>query len=225
MTDERRYRDGEIRKIFDLATRGDDVGSPPATVPDGLTLAELQDVGREVGVSPARVASAAAALDGHQEVLPRGRTLGMPTSVGRVVDLPRTLTDDEWELLVAELRATFGAKGHVTSHGTLREWSNGNLHAFVEPTETGHRLRLTTFKGNAMEINAIGGVLLLFAIMMFVLLLGKDDVGPEFVIPFFFALLGGGALAGNMLRLPRWASEREQQMEYIANRVKALIEP
>ncbi len=108
MTDQRRYRDEEIRKIFDLATRGDDVGSPPATVPDGLTLAELQDVGREVGVSPARVASAAAALDGHQEVLPRGRTLGMPTSVGRVVDLPRTLTDDEWELLVAELRATFG---------------------------------------------------------------------------------------------------------------------
>ena len=225
MADERRYRDQEIRKIFELATSGDDVGAPSLSNPDGLTLSELQDVGREVGLEPGRVARAALVLDSDRETLPRGTTLGMPTSVGRVVELPRAVTDREWELLVAELRATFGAKGHVTSHGNLREWSNGNLHAFVEPTETGHRLRLTTVKGSAMEMNVVGGVLLMFALMVFIILLGKDDPGARFVIPLFFALLGGGAVASNVLGLPRWANEREQQMEYIASRARALIGP
>jgi len=39
----------------------------------------------------------------------------------------------------------------------------------------------------------------------------------------FFAIFGGGVLAANNIRLPRWANERERQMEYIANRAKALI--
>ena len=34
---------------------------------------------------------------------------------------------------------------------------------------------------------------------------------------------GGGALASNLLSLPRWAREREGQMEYIAGRVGALL--
>ena len=38
-------------------------------------------------------------------------------------------------------------------------------------------------------------------------------------------LVGGGALVPNVLRLPRWAREREGQMEDIASRVRALIGP
>ena len=224
MTDERRYGDQEIRRIFNLAMGGDETaGASAPSATDGLTLAQLQDVGREVGLEPERVARAAMLLDSDEGVLPRRRTLGMPTSVGRIVELPRAMTDREWELLVSELRMTFSAKGRVTSHGNLREWSNGNLHAFVEPTETGHRLRLTTFKGDAMSINAIGGFFLLFALMIFVVLLGKEDPGGRFIVPILFALVGGGALATNVLALPRWANEREEQMEYIANRAKALL--
>jgi len=225
MTDERRYRDDEIRRIFDLATRGDEVSTPSVAPQDGLTLGQLQDVGREVGLAPERVARAALSLDAHEEVLPRRTTLGMPTSVGRVVELPRALTDHEWELLVAELRTTFGAKGHVTSHGSLREWSNGNLHALIEPTESGHRLRMTTRKGSAMELNLVGGVMLLFALLTFVILAAKGDAAARYVIPIFFALIGSGALATNALSLPRWAAEREEQMEYIASRVKGLLGP
>lgn len=224
MTHERRYGDDEIRRILDLAMgEGEPAGAPPPSATEGLTLAQLQDVGRQVGVEPERVARAAMLLDSDEGVLPRGRTLGLPTSVGRVVELPRAMTDREWELLVSDLRMTFNAKGRVTSHGNLREWSNGNLHAFIEPTETGHRLRLTTFKGDAMGINAIGGVFLLFALMIFVVLLGKEDPGGRFIIPILFALVGGGALATNVLGLPRWANGREEQMEYIANRAKALL--
>jgi len=63
--------------------------------------------------------------------------LGMPTRVGHMVELPRAPTDREWEILVAELRHTFGAQGTLSTHGALREWRNGSRHAGSEPSRSG----------------------------------------------------------------------------------------
>lgn len=222
MPGDRRYSDEEVRRIFALATSGDAPGAAPGATAEGLTLAELQDVGRQVGVEPALVARAAHMLDAGGEVLPRGRTLGMPTSVGRVVDLPRAPTDHEWELLVTELRTTFGAAGYVESRGGVREWWNGNLHAFIEPTVSGQRLRLTTTKGDATSLNLAGGFLVAFGAMLTAILLAKGK--PEaLVLPGFFSVGGLGILATNLFGLPRWARLREQQMEHIAAHAKALL--
>jgi len=42
-------------------------------------------------------------------------------------------------------------------------------------------------------------------------------------IPLVFGLMGGAALALNVLTLPRWAREREQQMEHMTERASALL--
>jgi plasmid stability protein len=120
MSNERRYQDHEIRQILDLAIDQEDGPAQSLPAADGLTLLELQEVGREVGLPPERITQAAAALEGRGESLPRGTTLGLPTSVGRAVPLPRSPSDREWELLIAELRTTFGVKGEVTAQGGLR---------------------------------------------------------------------------------------------------------
>ncbi len=219
MTDERRYQEREIQEIFKRAASQEELGSTG----HDLTLAELQEIGRGVGLEPSRIADAAAALDTQREVLPRRKVLGMPVSVGGIVELERAPTDREWELLVAECRHTFGARGKVTSHGGLREWTNGNLHVCVEPTDAGHRLRLGTLKGNAMSVNALGFIGLAFGAVMLGAVLLKGGAPDDL---FFFgalAAMGAGALAFNALRLPRWAREREEQMEFIAGRARALI--
>jgi hypothetical protein len=139
-----------------------------------------------------------------------------------VVPLPRGPSDREWELLIAELRTTFGGKGEVTSHGGLREWSHGTLHAFIEPTETGHRLRLVD-SSLAVGGIALGGLALAFALLIFVVLLGKDNPGFRFAVPAFLALMGGGVVAGNALSLPKWAREQEKRMEHIGRRAASLL--
>ncbi len=223
MTDQRRYDRDEVKKIFEAATTAREAGPRALTTGDGLTLAELQTIGLEVGLAPERVAEAATALDLRRDALPRRTNLGMPIAVGRTVDLPRAPTDREWELLVAELRETFRAQGGVRSYGSLRQWTNGNLHAYIEPTETGHRLRMRTLKGSAGAINAMGaaGIALALALFVMGLLTGKPAV--DFFMPAVFAAMGGAALASNVLTLPRWAREREEQMEYIAKRARALL--
>ena len=75
---DRKYKQHEVEEIFDLATNDPAVGVPALTDEHGLTLAEIQDVGREVGMEPARIAEAARALETRPETVPRGRHLGVP---------------------------------------------------------------------------------------------------------------------------------------------------
>lgn len=223
MSAERRYGEDEVRRIFGLASSGPDDDRPELSSGNGLTLAELQEIGREVGLEPERIGAAAASLDVRGNALPRRRVLGMPIGVGRSVELPRAPTDLEWERIVAELRTTFDARGKVSSHGGLREWTNGNLHAYIEPTESGHRLRLRTLKGSAMAMNAAGAGALAFSLVALVVLALTGQLAEDLFAVVFFAMAGAGAFVYNALLLPHWAEERERQMEHIARTARALL--
>jgi hypothetical protein len=179
MTDERRYHDEEIAEIFEAAATPQRSNPRTLSSGDGLTLEQLQEIGREVGVAPERIAEAATALDLRRSALPRRTTLGMPISVGRSVTLPRAPTDREWELLVGELRDTFQAQGKEGSRGSVREWTNGNLHASVEPTENGYRLRMGSLKGDAVPINMMGISAILVGLIVLVGLLASGELGTE----------------------------------------------
>lgn len=222
----RRYGDDEVREIFSLATTG---GSSDGSVPaesGGLTLDELRQIAHEAGIDPARVAQAAASLDARGRAAPVRRMLGLPIGLSRVVELPRAPTDREWEQLISEFRSTFGATGQATSSGGLREWSHGNLHICVEPTAHGEQLRLSTLKDDAMALNALaivtGGMSLLMSAV--VVAAGKPE--KALVVLAMFGGISLAAFGANALRLPRWARERERQLEAPAVRaVKLLSHP
>lgn len=147
----------------------------------------------------------------------------MPIEVGHTVLLPRALTDHEWDQLVAELRATFRARGKVIAQGGLREWANGNLHACVEPTESGYRLRMGTVKGDAGGINALGamGVLMAAAVFGSTTLIGGGS--DTLFAPLVLGGSGVGAFLTNLVRLPRWAQQRQQQMRHIGTRIGTIM--
>mgnify|MGYP006136840051 CR=1 FL=1 len=222
MLDERTYREDEVAEIFEAAARP----VPSSTAlsrAEGFTLAELQSIGGEAGLSPERIAQAAAAVELRRGAV-RQKDLGMPVSVGRTVDLPRAHTDREWEMIVADLRETFGARGRLGSREDVREWHNGNLHAYVEPTTTGYRLRLGTTKGDAVGMNRMGSFGSVFALLwLVVFLVGYGPAQAPIIGPLLMLAISAAALGYNALRLPGWALEREQQMEQVAARARVLI--
>src|SRR5918999_400027 len=146
---ERRFNEAEVAAILERAAEAQHTGSHQLPSGEGMTLAELQTIGSEVGIDPRLVAQAAHALDRAGRSTSR-RFLGLPIGVGRTIDLDRKLTDVEWERLVVDLRDTFDARGTIRQEGSFRQWTNGNLQALLEPTPTGHRLRLRTVKGDAV---------------------------------------------------------------------------
>lgn len=222
MPDERTYREDEVAEIFEAAARPVS-GSTAVSRPEGFTLAELQSIGGEAGLSPERIAEAAAAVELRRGAV-RQKNLGMPVSVGRTVDLPRAPTDREWEMIVADLRETFGARGRLGSREDVREWHNGNLHAYLEPTSTGYRLRLGTTKGDGVSLNRMGAVGVIMALLwLVVFLVGYGPAEAPIIGPLVMLAVSAAALGVNALRLPGWALERETQMEQVAARARALI--
>jgi len=225
MSDERHYDEQEIAEILERATSGDPIsGSAPAA--SGLTLSELQDIGAEVGIAPARIAGAAQAMARRDVSAPQKTFLGAPSSVSRTVMIDRALTDDEWTRLVVDLRQTFDAQGHVTSVGALRSWTNGNLQVHVEPDGDGYRVRMKTVKGNVAPITVVGAAFTFISALMLMSAL-SGGTGWRLVIAGAVAAMFGGVGLGQIgyLRasLPGWAADRAAQMEGLAERIPKLL--
>ena len=223
MSPERRYDEQEIAAIFKQAATDQESAQRHLPHTEGLTLAELQQIGKEAGITPEFIARSAAAVDRTDLTQPPTRFLGLPISVGRTVDLPGPLSDENWDRLVVELRETFQARGKRQRDGSLREWKNGNLHAVVEPTESGHRLRLRTVKGNAKR-RLLGG-LAAFAFGLAFLLPSAftvDFLTVRMMVFTLISVIGLASMGLTAFRLPRWAREGARQMEAIAARAVEL---
>ena len=210
---ERKYSDEEVRAIIGRAAEN-----------DGLTLAEIQSIAKEVGIDADDVARAAATLRAAPMEQPPSRFefKFMPTRVAHTVPLSRAMTDAEWDHFVVILRDIFGAKGKVSSTGSIREWSNSNLRVSVEPIGAGYRVRMSTRKGNAAILNTMAVVGFgagAFAVAGGLLSRSADALINAGV---FFSL-GAGAFVSNILRLPPWAARRREQMERAAEEAKQII--
>ena len=212
---ERRYDDREIAAIFRAASEGPQ--QVPREVPreEGLTLTDLQAIGREVGIAPEAVAQAAMALDIRQGAV--SRTLfGLPIGVARSVNLNRRLTEEEWERLVVQLREVFNARGVTRSEGSFRQWTNGNLQVLLEPVEGGHRLRFGTVHGGARA--SIGGGIMALVAAGFVAVAGAvaGNMGDSLPGVAVMVLAGVAMIANGAFRLPSWARLRARQMDALA---------
>ena len=216
---ERRYTEDEVAEIFRRATETAVRARGQAPTGEGMTLAQLQDIGREVGIAPDQVRQAAVALD-RQPQTARRTVLGIPIGVSRTVELGRELDDDEWERLVVDLRQTFDAKGTLSRDGSLRQWTNGNLHVYLEPGEHGHRLRMRTLNDSLMLGALAGSFLSAFFLLVTVAVAAKRGlyVGP-LVFPGLISLGAAGLASASLLRLPGWARRRLSQMEQIGTRL------
>jgi hypothetical protein len=217
MTD-RRYSEEEVAAIFERAAEAQQSARRHLAVGEGMTLADLQDIGREVGIPTDLVTQAAKALD--QGGRPASQLfLGFPIRVGRTVELDRRLTEEEWEHLVVDLRETFDARGRMSSQGSLRQWTNGNLQALLESTPSGHRLRLRTLNANARALMTVGAGAFAFSAAMAMVGVVSGELVGALSGAAGVALMGIGMFALGALRLPTWARARRQQMEGVAARL------
>lgn len=219
---ERRYSEDEVAEIFERATEEQHkLAVRPSSPSEGLTLQELQDIGRDVGISHELVASAARSLE-VAAPSPQRKLLGLPIGVGRTVELERPLTDSEWHQLVVDIRETFDARGRLKDEGAFKQWTNGNLEVLLEPTAAGQRLRMRTLKGSATGMIVGGGAMLGFSAFILVEMLATGTLADRFVGLVTIVAIGLGLLAPTVLQLPGWARLRRSQMESIAERAMLM---
>jgi hypothetical protein len=220
---ERRFNEAEVAAILERATTRDESGRQMVPSGEGLTLSQLQDIGREIGISPRVIAESAELLDDDARTATR-RFLGLPIGVERTVQLRRRLTDEEWERLVVELREVFDARGVLRREGSLRQWTNGNLQALLELTDSAQRVRLRTVKGNARGLMTLGlGAIGAASWGIFTAMLSGAGGDPQLVTELaVIAAAGAGTVGVTALRLIPWARRRREQMAAVAKRIGAI---
>ena len=219
---DRRFTEDEVAEILKNAVEIQDSHAIVPATRTGLTLDELQDIGAEVGVTAEAIQRAARRLEPAPK--PSRTILGLPLGVGKTVELGRTLSDPEWERVVAQLRETFEARGVMRSEGSMRSWSNGNLQVMLEPGKNGQRLRMRTVNGNAQGWIFGGSGILLTGIAMTIAAIVTGVIGEDAGLnAALIGLVGSGAgmLGIGTLRLPKWARTRQRQMDEIADRVSS----
>jgi hypothetical protein len=215
---ERRFSEDEVSAIFERAAEAQQAVRRQLPAGEGMTLADLRAIGREVGIPPELVDQAARSMD--QQGRPGTRTfLGLPIGVGRTVDLGRKLSDEEWDQLVVDLRETFDARGTVRSDGSLRQWTNGNLQALLEPTPTGHRLRLRTVMGAARGMMMAGLSLFGVSAVSVIAAAVSGHAAEALAATGSMLAIGAGLFTVGAARLPLWARTRRRQMEGVAARL------
>lgn len=216
---ERRYSEDEVAAIFERAVEAQQAVRRQLSPGEGMTLADLRAIGEEVGIPQELVDEAALSLD-QQGKEATGLFLGLPLRVGRTVDLGRKLTDDEWERLVVDLRETFDARGSVRSDGSLKQWTNGNLQALLEPTATGHRLRMKTMMGSARGAMTAGlGLVGTSVVLLGIAAAGVGSMAEALATTGSLMIAGAGMFVLGAARLPSWAKTRRRQMEGVAARL------
>ena len=141
-----RYSEDEValilRRAAELQTR-----PPGGEAADGLTLATLEEIAREAGLDPMLVRRAAAEVEDRRAAVPVHRALGAPARAIVERRLAVEPTRHAYEVLVAELRRTFGTPGETSSLGRTVAWSSAHpgirqITVTVVPRESGTVLRV-----------------------------------------------------------------------------------
>ncbi len=216
---ERRYNEQEIADIFRKASSAQKK-SEHGSETEGLTLAEIEQIGIEAGLSPELIASAAASLD-KSVVKPETVTcLGIPISVGRTVTLASELTDNQWRRLVSDLHDTFGITGRTSENGMMRIWEGENMEVVVEPAGTGHRIRIKRLHENLRNGLYGGSIFIAMGLFFLMIVAAKGDFFTfKSIAVSMFALAGSGALGVSAFQLDQWRKDQENRLDGIVSRI------
>ncbi|MDX1492582.1 MAG: hypothetical protein R3253_00805 [Longimicrobiales bacterium] len=106
----RRFTDQEVALVLKRATELDEAGAAPAA--GGLSLTDLREIAREVGISPAAIDRAVATLDRGQRIAPR--LAGAPRVRKAARAVPVELDQDAIARLMAVVDERTDSAGSIT---------------------------------------------------------------------------------------------------------------
>ena len=229
----RTFSEDEARAVFARAAREQQAASDAGAADDGLTLDELQEIGRASGLDPDFVAAAAAGLSATP-TREAPTLLGMPTELTRSRTLTTTLSDEVWEETVEALRSQFGEPGVTSQIGRTREWTGPSRGGFaagqsvyvtVRPTPAGGssvRIEQRGMKENAGAVAALTGTFAAFA-LAFTVVFALGSFEPKVMaLPVLIGALAMLTGVGGALGMRAWARKQDDRFEAALDRIERI---
>jgi hypothetical protein len=228
MSDEspRRYSEREIGDILKRATeRQAERDEMTASVPAGLTLEEIEQIAREVGVDADLVRSVAADMSAGSLPEEKWRILGGPLKTEHLYKVDGSATDKDLDALVAEIREHLGIQGRFEKLNGSLTWNGAdttNLEISVVPEGTQTRIQGKQHFGSMAMV-------FFFLPLFFTLVIGSGYLAEEVGMPALleFALLMGAlliAFGGGRIGFKRWTRHQRDKMATLVQHLGELLE-
>jgi hypothetical protein len=189
-----------------------------------LTLGDVQQIAREVGIDPLQVARAAETLERRSLVGDRS-VLGAPTTLQTSVVLDREISDTELGEMLDLLRSTLGLQGTTSQGLDTIEWTGrdsvGGYSVTVSRRSGSTRLHLGTQRNEqAVVVVTLTG---LAGMIGFGITAASLD--PVSALGFWALLGGAGAATAGMSRLlwQRIARRWDGRLRDLALRLKSSL--
>jgi hypothetical protein len=119
-SDERRFTDRDVREIVKRAVENGPADAPASS--RSFSLAELQAIGREVGIEPARLEDTARAVTQRDEHR-ANRIIGVPTVLHCKRTVEAELDPTRTAAILSVIRRVTGLHGEVSEVSGSLEWS------------------------------------------------------------------------------------------------------
>jgi hypothetical protein len=123
----RKFNDEEVALIIKRAAELQQTEQVAQDSSNAMSLKEVEEIAKEAGIDPALVRRAAVTLDKPSEITRPSPWVGKPTRIvfERVVD--GEIPTDAYELIVNEIRRTFGDNGVPSVLGRTLAWTSTSV--------------------------------------------------------------------------------------------------
>lgn len=191
---------------------------------EGLTLRELQQVSREVGIDPKYVQRALDELQNSAQQR-RSNIFGGPFSYNISESAEQIADEEVWEEIVSEIRRIHGGIGKTSKLGNTFEWEQrkrevGYIQIFLSPKKDHTKISINANYGYyaSMIYAFTGGFGLLFLIMLF------DEWNLPFITQIIAAVSGTMGLLGiARLYLSTWMDKKRKTYGKLINRFQEIL--
>lgn len=230
MSTGRRYTEHEIHALFERAAeRQEQARRAEAASEGGLTLEELQRIGRETGIAPEHIAEAAVELAAAGPTRLAGNVLGVPVEVRRTRAVAVPVTDEAWEQMVADLRKTFKQPGVAGRVGRVREWVTTTeenrmpVRVSVTPEDGGTHVTIEqSMRSSALGLTAAAATFAVVALLFGVLFAVTDAEPVMMVMTAVFATTALLMFGGSRLGFGMYAERQAERFEHTLDRLDLI---
>ncbi len=218
----RSYNEKQIGALIQRATALHEEATGSSQHNRSLSIEEVEHIAAELGLPPEHVRTAALEMEDRLYANKSFSFWGAPFVIDQARVVDETMTQEQWEQVVMELRAFTGKKGQVDEVGSAREW----IHAIGEGDEGVNfvKTRVAIRPGDGQTSIQIrkhyGGIALLYAVPFFlsvfftlVLLTEQPDL-----VKFAFAsgsVIGAFGVVRTLIW--SWARRQKERLKRLTN--------
>lgn len=225
-----RFSDEETREIISLAaSRQEEADRVKLGGSGGLTLGALEEAARGAGIDPLYVQAAAKDVVLRRGAAPVARRAALRAEVRAQRVVAGSLSDAEWERMVADLRETFGKTGIASQFGEVREWSSGNAPSEMpvtirfEPLDEGTLITLhQPTMAMSSVLYSVGGTTGGMAALLAILFAMGDFAASMMFLPLMIAGLGALGTGGAWLGYRAQIQRQEERFRAVLDRAELL---